>query len=237
MILGLIPARLNSKRLKNKLLLNIREKPLIIHTMQRAMKSKEIDRVYVCTDSKKVFRTVKKYKGNAIMTSSKYKNGTDRIASVVKKFKCKLVVDIQGDEIFINYKIIDKLVDYHKKNMQYDIIVPCVKTRKYKDKSLVKFLFNEKREVLDMTREDVYHSFDKKNLYKQVDIISFLPEKLQKFSNLKRTIVEKRKNIELQRALDNNFKIKTFVVNTRSFSINTHKDFITAKKRYNYFCE
>ena len=61
MILGLIPSRLNSKRLKNKPLLNIDGLPIIVHTLKRALMSKRIDKVIVCTDSKKIAEIVSKH--------------------------------------------------------------------------------------------------------------------------------------------------------------------------------
>ena len=75
------------------------------------------------------------------------------IASVAKKYNAKLVVDIQGDEVFIDPILIDKLIKFHLKNFKYDIIVPCTKTKNYKDKSIVKFIFNKKHEVTNMTRK------------------------------------------------------------------------------------
>ena len=60
MILGLIPSRLNSKRLKNKPLLKIDGLPIIIHTLKRSMLSKKLDKIIVCTDSNKIVDVVKK---------------------------------------------------------------------------------------------------------------------------------------------------------------------------------
>ena len=233
MILGLIPARLKSSRLKNKLLLKLNNVPLIIHTLKNASRSKKLNNLFVCTDSKKIFDKVKKYNGHPIMTSTKHTNGTERIGSVAKNYKAKLVVDIQGDEIFINPTLIDKLIQFHLKNLKYDIVVPCTKTKNYRDKSIVKFVFNKKHEVTNMTRQDIFFQKNSKFLYKQVDIISFKPKKLKLFSELEKTLNEKKNNIKLLRAIDNNLKIKTFVVNTDSFSINTNKDYIKAKKYLN----
>ena len=90
MILGLIPSRLNSKRLKNKPLLSIDGLPIIIHTLKRAKMSKKIDKVIVCTDSTKVIDIVKKNGGEAVLTSINHKNGTERIYEVAKKYKLDL---------------------------------------------------------------------------------------------------------------------------------------------------
>ena len=86
---------------------------------------------------------------------------------------------------------------------------------------------------MDMTRSDKYCTNDKKNLYKQVDIISFKPDMLQKFASLKQSKKEIKRGIELMRALENNFLIKAVKVNTDSFSINTKNDYEKAKKKIN----
>ena len=75
MILGLIPSRLNSTRLKNKPLLVIDGLPIIVHTFKRAMLSKKLDDVIVCCDDERIKEVVEKYGGKAVLTSKKHKNG------------------------------------------------------------------------------------------------------------------------------------------------------------------
>ena len=126
----------------------------------------------------------------------------------------------------------DALVSYKHQNCTKTFVLEIKAPYRLKDKSIVKLVFNKKGEVNDMTREDNFCKFDKKNLYKQVDIISFKPDKLQKFSALRQTKNEIKRKIELMRALDNKFKIKTVVVKTDSFSVNTKSDYEKAKKKY-----
>ena len=114
-IIGLIPVRLNSKRLKQKALLNIQGLPMIVHTLKRALMAKKLNDVFVCTDSHKIKEVVEKHNGKCLLTKENHRNGTERIAEVAKKIKAKYYVDIQGDEPLINPKHIDKLIDYHKK--------------------------------------------------------------------------------------------------------------------------
>ena len=89
---------------------------MIVHTFKRAMLAKKLDKVIVCTDSEKIKSVVENYGGNAILTSKKHNNGTERIAEVSKKFNCKLVIDIQGDEPLVSPTDIDQLVKFHLKN-------------------------------------------------------------------------------------------------------------------------
>ena len=85
MIVGLIPSRLNSKRLKKKPLLEINNLPIIVHTFKRAQLSKKLDKLIVCTDSKLIQNVVRKHGGEAVLTSKKHKNGTERINEISKK--------------------------------------------------------------------------------------------------------------------------------------------------------
>ena len=110
MILGLIPSRLHSTRLKKKPLLEIDGLPIIVHTLKRSMLSKKLDKVIVCTDSEEIKKIVNDNGGEALLTSPDHKNGTERIAEIAKKFKSDLVVDIQGDEPLVSPYDIDKII-------------------------------------------------------------------------------------------------------------------------------
>ena len=88
------------------------------------MLSKKLTKVVACTDSRKIKDIVESYGGLALLTSSRHKNGTERIAEVASKFKCKLVVDIQGDEPLISPKDIDNLISFHLRNNKFDIVLP-----------------------------------------------------------------------------------------------------------------
>lgn len=230
MILGLIPSRLNSTRLKEKPLLKIDGLPIIIHTLKRALLSKRLDKVIVCTDHKKIYDIVKKHGGEAMITSSKHINGTERIAEVSKKFKSKLVVDIQGDEPLVDPKDIDRVVDFHLKNRNFDIVVPSMLTNSPDRNSLVKVLFNKHGRVLYFSRASVPYNYKNKKIkyYKDLSIVSFKPKALLNFSKFKIGILEKIEGIELLRALENNQTIGTFVSSSTSFSVDVNDDLLKA---------
>ena len=85
MIIGLIPARLNSKRLPLKPLKKINGISLIGHVLKRALKSKKLNKIVVCADSKMISDEVSKYGVETFMTNINIKNGTERIAEYLKK--------------------------------------------------------------------------------------------------------------------------------------------------------
>jgi 3-deoxy-manno-octulosonate cytidylyltransferase (CMP-KDO synthetase) len=232
MIIGLIPSRLNSRRLKHKPLLEIDGLPIIVHTFKRAMLAKKLDKVIVCADDKKIVEVVKKHGGNALLTSKKFNNGTERIAHVSKKFKnSKLIVDIQGDEPLVDPKDIDRVISFHLKNKQFEIVVPCMPAKEnIMSRNLVKVVFTDKGKVLYFSRAVIPFNFkDKKVKYfRDLSIVSFLPKILTKYSKLKMGFNEKVEGIELIRAIENDIKIGTFIASNSGFAVDVNQDLMKA---------
>lgn len=230
MIVGLIPSRLNSTRLKDKPLLEIDGLPIIVHTFKRALLAKKLDEVIVCTDDKKIVEVVEGHGGKALLTSKKHKNGTERIYEVAKKIKAKLIVDIQGDEPLVDPNDIDRVIDFHTKNNKFEIVVPCMISKSPEKESLVKVVFNQKGKVIYFSRAAVPFDFKKKknNYYKDLSIVSFKPKALKSFSKLKMGKIEKIEGIELLRALENDISIGTFEIHGSSFSVDVNEDLLRA---------
>ena len=230
MTIALIPARLKSSRLPNKPLIKIAGLPMVVRVLRNTLKSKKFEKVVVCADDNRIIKVLKKYNHSGVLTSKKHKNGTERIAEVAKKNKSKLIVDVQCDSIFVNHKNLEKLVNFHKKNMHFDIVIPHINFEKTNDKSAVKLVVNSKNEITYMSREDIPHSYSgkKTTMKKHLDYISFKREALLKFVKLNQSPLEKTEEIELLRAIENKFKVGTFKIKNDLFSINTKKDLYNA---------
>lgn len=228
-ILGLIPSRIGSTRLPQKPLLKINNIPMVIQTYNRAKKSKILNDLFICCDDKKIMSTAKKYNAKSILTSIHHKNGTERIAEAFLKINKEydFIVDIQGDEPFISPKHIDQVVEYHKKNENYDIVLPVLRIKNINKPSLVKVIVNKKKEVLYLSRSQLPYEYKKKNkfLLKHLSIISFKPKALFKFAKSKQTPLESIEDIELLRALELGLKIKTIELTGDSFSIDVMEDY------------
>lgn len=234
MILGLIPARLNSTRLKKKPLIRFNNIPLVVHVYNLAVKSKKLDQVIICADDMEIVNIAKKYNCKVVLTSKQFRNGTERIAHVARKMKCKLVVDIQCDNFFLDPKEIDKLINFHLKNKKFDIVVPHADFKKRKDKSAVKIIFNQQNKILMMSRSDVpcYYGKDSKPMSRHQDFISFKKKALLDYTKLKPTLIEKIEKIELLRAIENEMIIGTLKVKVLNDvnSLNTKQDLRFIKK-------
>ncbi len=232
MIIGLIPSRLRSKRLDKKPLLKIDGLPIIVHTFKRALLSKLLDKVIVCTDHKSIIDVVKKNGGEALLTSTKHKNGTERIYEVSKKFKnAELIVDIQGDQPLVEPKSIDETIKFHKKNKHFDIVLPSMPVKtEISNKSIVKTIFSENGRVVYFSRQKTPYNYSSKKIkyYKNLSVVSFKPQALKNYCKTKITKIEKIENIELMRALEKGMSVGTFEIKGSDFAVDVNADLLRA---------
>ena len=106
----LIPSRMSAQRLPGKPLLRVNGLPIISHVVKKAQET-QIGEVVVATEDQEIFEQVKKYNGDAILTSKKPRTGTDRIWEAFQKLNLKnidYIINLQGDEPLINVKDIKK---------------------------------------------------------------------------------------------------------------------------------
>ena len=114
----LIPSRMSAQRLPGKPLLKVNGIPIISHVVKKAEET-QIGEVFVATEDDEIINEVKKYKGNAILTSKKPQTGTDRIWEAFQKLNLKnidYIINLQGDEPLIDIQDIKNLHDLTKKN-------------------------------------------------------------------------------------------------------------------------
>tara|TARA_B110001452_G_C15181412_1_gene410361 strand:- start:119 stop:862 length:744 start_codon:yes stop_codon:yes gene_type:complete len=234
-VLGLIPSRIGSTRLPSKALLPISGLPLVIHTYKRASLSKLIDKILICTDSKKIASVAKKFNSKSILTSSHHNNGTERIteAYIKEGKKYDFILDIQGDEPLISPYHIDEVIMFHEANKDADIVLPTLKIELPDNPNVIKVVTNKKNDVLYLSRAKIpYESKSKSKFFlKHLSIISFKPEALMRFAKAKKSNLEKIEDIELLRALEIGLKIKTVILKGDSFSVDVEEDYIRAKDR------
>ena len=110
----IIPSRLDATRLPNKPLKLINNKEMILHVYEAA-KSSNAGEVYVATPDKEIIDTVKKFGGNAVLTTDSHETGTDRVFEAFKKTlnsEPRIIVNLQGDMPNISPSAIKDLVNY-----------------------------------------------------------------------------------------------------------------------------
>jgi len=248
----IIPARLNSTRLSNKVLKKINEKSLVQHVWE---KMRNFPNVLIATDSKEVAAEVRKFKGNVILTKKTHINGTERCNEVAEKLNLKkndIIINVQCDELNIKT---DWIKDIYKElsNSKKEIITTVsthlgTQTEKFsknynEDPSNVQVLLdvnnfakNFQRSNSNVYKSLAYYNYRKKGNLKidhHIGIYGYKAQTLQKVSKLKVSDREKMEKLEQLRWLDNNFKIKC--IRTKNihfgFSINTKDDLERLRKQ------
>src|SRR5512133_3659850 len=107
-VIGIIPARYASTRLPGKALKPILGKPMIQRVYERALLARTLDSVCVATDDDRIVRTVEGFGGRVVLTSPSHPSGTDRLAEAVRSVPADIVVNVQGDQPFLDPLMIEE---------------------------------------------------------------------------------------------------------------------------------
>ena len=221
MILGVIPARLNSTRFPNKVIFNLNGKLIVEHVYDKVSQCESIDHLVVAVDSEKTRNLINC--SNIIMTSDKHQSGTDRVAEVANKYECDIVVNIQGDEPGIDPKLIDKLISlFNNPEVKMASIASTdLDETDLKNINVVKVNLDKDNNALSFLRNNLEPD---KKYYRHVGIYAYRKNTLNFFTSLNQSDNEKKHRLEQLRALDNSIAIKLLISDFNRRSIDTKED-------------
>ena len=225
MIVGIIPARIGSKRFPKKILADIDGKPMVVHVAERAMQSKLLEKVILAIDSNEAKQVLSDFDLEIVMTSKDHVSGTDRVTEVVKGLdSAKLIINIQGDEPLLEPKVIDGLIKiFDDSTVSMGTVVSRkIGIRDYLDRNVVKAFLDENQNAYDFKR-DIYDS-DIGGVFRHIGFYGFDRDTLLQFSLLPASKNEIKYSLEQFRALDNGIKIKAFISNAKQQAIDTPED-------------
>ncbi len=239
----LIPARYASTRFPGKPLAEIGGKPMIQHVVEKALAVSP--HVYVATDDKRICEKVEAFGGWAIMTSSEHRSGTDRCFEAYEKVvgekhaKYDVVVNVQGDEPFIEPQQIRQLIacfenpavqiatlakQFENKDDIFDpnkvkVVCSALHTALYFSRSAIPFCRGvEKADWLEVIP-----------FYKHVGMYAYRPDVLKEITRLPAGKLEKAESLEQLRWLENGYTIAVSVTEHESIGIDTPEDLERAK--------
>lgn len=228
---GLIPCRLKSTRLKNKLLKKIYKYPLFAHTYFKSVNS-NLDEVYICTGDDEIIDWCIKLNIKYIKTMNEHSNGTERCAEAGERLKLRLkdrIVNIQGDEPLIEKSNLNLLLSNFQKNKNADVITLHRNIESRNDLNTTKLVMNSKNKVLYISRTDI--PFSNKNLNRSIHIGIFCFEfkTLLRITGFKKSFLEQNENIELIRCLENDINVFSYDVKNELIGVDTMKEFKKVK--------
>jgi len=240
-VVGIIPARYASTRFPGKPLALIKGKPMIQRVYEQALKSK-LDAVVIATDDVRIADAVMDFGGQYVMTSPNHRSGTDRCCEALDLLKTKYdaVVNIQGDEPFIDPKQIDLLVDLIVRDD-----TPLASLAKRIDDADELFSPNAVKVVVNQEGNAMYFSRNpipfmrnvdrdewlvKGRFYKHIGIYAYKADVLHQVARMEPSALEQAESLEQLRWLENGLAIRMALSDAENISIDTPDDLHRAEQ-------
>lgn len=211
---------------------------MIQRVYEQSLKSELLDDVVVATDDQRIFDAVVAFGGKVMMTSSEHNSGTDRCCEIVENIENKYdaVVNIQGDEPFINPEQINQIATLisSEESQIASLCKPIKNEDELFDENVVKVVFDNKGKALYFSRQTIpfLRKVDKnakswmeaRTFYKHIGIYAYKVEVLKEIAALKQSELEMSECLEQLRWLENSYTIMMGITEFESYSIDTPQD-------------
>lgn len=237
--IAMIPARIDSVRLPGKLMMDLGGMPIILRTYKNALNTKLFEKVYVVTDSEIIYDLIKDNGGDVFMSSIQHTCGSDRIAEFVPKIEADLIINIQGDEPFIDKGSLQKLIKvfYNDNLKKIDLgsLMQSIKRDEINDPNNVKVVVDNENFAIYFSRSIIPFNRSKNNIeyFKHIGVYAFRKQSLIDFYNSEPTPLEKSEKLEQLRYIEKGKKIKMVYTDYKGIGIDVMDDLINARKIIN----
>jgi len=215
-------------------------KSVILRTYEAAKNSGLFADVYVVTDHHQIYDEIVSKGGKAILSQQAYETGTDRIAAVAKDIKADIIINIQGDEPFINARSLKDLIQVFKEDSTNEIdmasLMVSIKNKEdFLNPNHVKVVTDCHSFAMYFSRAPIPFSRDQvfEQAWKHIGVYAFRKESLVKIAQLPQTKLEQIEKLENLRFLQNGFKIKMVQTESVNFGIDTPEDLEKAREFLN----
>ncbi len=242
-IIGVIPARYASTRFPGKPLADIAGKSMIEWVYSQAKKSTKLDHVVVATDHEKIFDHMKTKGGEVLMTSKNHVSGTDRCAEALSltNEKFDYVINIQGDEPFIDPRQIDLLASLLEGKTELATLIKKIKkSAVLHNNNIVKVITNANQEAIYFSRSALPHlrnvapeEWISKHVYfMHIGMYGYRSDVLEAITKLSPSSLELAESLEQLRWIENGYKIKVAETDIESMGIDTPEDLERASEQF-----
>jgi len=239
-IIAMIPARYEASRFPGKLLKDLNGKTVITRTYEAAKNTGLFDEVYVVTDSDKIYAEINKNGGNAIKSKKEHECGSDRIAEAVQDMDVDIVVNVQGDEPFIDKDSLAKLLLVFREDDASVIDLASLKTALSESDEItnannVKVITNKNDFAMYFSRFPIPYPRNTDahvTYFKHIGIYAFRKQAIIDFYNLPMLSLESAEKIEAIRFLEYGKNIKMVETEMQTIGIDTPEDLEKARKQF-----
>jgi 3-deoxy-manno-octulosonate cytidylyltransferase (CMP-KDO synthetase) len=227
--IGIIPARFQSTRFPGKALAVLSGKPLIQHVYERSALARTLSKVIVATDDDRILSAVKKFGGEAVLTSPSHPSGTDRVAEVARGMKAEILVNVQGDEPLVDPRNIDALVEELRRDPAAEMATlrsPIRKPEDLENSNVVKVVCDLAGNALYFSRAPIPRRGPGQvdGAYRHLGLYAYRRATLLEFSSASPGNLERMENLEQLRVLENGRKIRVLDAVGESMGVDTPRD-------------
>lgn len=236
-IIAVIPARYASTRFPAKLMQDLGGKTVILRTYEAAVNTALFDDVFVVTDSDLIFKEIEKNGGKAIMSIKEHESGSDRIAEAVENLDVDIVVNVQGDEPFINKEPLQKVIEVFKNDLEKKVDLASLmreisEWEAIENPNNVKVIVDQNGLALYFSRSIIPYPREKNvgvRYFQHIGIYAFRKAALMDFYRLPMQSLEASEKLEQLRYLEYGKKIKMVETTHVGIGIDTPEDLEKAR--------
>lgn len=233
--IAFIPARYAATRFPAKLMQQLGNKTVIRHTYDNTVNTRLFDEVVVVTDSEIIYNEIVNNGGKAKMSIKQHESGSDRIAEAITNMDVDIVVNVQGDEPFVQKEPLQKLLRvFEDDNVQVASLMQILTEEKYiADPNYVKVAVDKNMNSLLFSRSPIPYNRDKTVspiYYEHIGVYAFRKQALLNFSNWQMTPLEAAEKIECLRYIENGIPLKMIVTEYMGIEIDTPEDLERANR-------
>ncbi len=237
-IIAVIPARFASTRFPAKLLQDLGGKTVITRTYEAAINTNLFDDVFVVTDSDLIFNEIVSQGGKAIMSIKEHESGSDRIAEAVSNLDVDIVINIQGDEPFIDKDSLAKLIQVYKTDSKGEVDLASLMReitaiQDIENPNNVKVVVDQSGFALYFSRSVIPYPRENNvgvRYMQHVGIYAFRKQALMDFYSLPMKSLEASEKLEQLRYLEFGKRIKMVETNHVGIGIDTPEDLEKARR-------
>jgi 3-deoxy-manno-octulosonate cytidylyltransferase (CMP-KDO synthetase) len=240
--LGVIPARYASSRFPGKPLAMIDGKSMIMRVYEQTLKTTVLNRVIVSTDDERIFNHVKDCGGEVMMTSESHMSGTSRIGEVVENLsfmsQCPydVIVNIQGDEPFIDPSQIDLIVSlFLKPEVSIGTLIRKIENSEdLFNPNVVKVVVDDEGKAMYFSRSPIPYLrgipqedwVGNQDFYKHIGLYAYRATVLKQILNLPEAPPEVAESLEQLRWLYHGYSIHTAITDIETVGIDVPEDLL-----------
>ena len=227
--IAMIPARYAATRFPAKLMQVLGDKTVIRHTYDNTVSTNLFDEVYVVTDSQLIFEEIASNGGLAIMSKREHESGSDRIAEAMENLDADIVVNVQGDEPFVQKEPLAQLLQvFNEPCVQVASLMQVLTEEKFiNDPNYVKVVVDLNNNSLLFSRSPIPYRRDttaKTEFYEHIGVYAFRKEALMKFTSWPMTPLETAEKIECLRYLEHGISLRMVKTAYMGIEIDTPED-------------